>query len=283
MEAGLQSTLASSEISFETFGKTTADLNLIDRTHPSSNFGVLKNLCADVIVGQMFLRQHSSVTFMMNGYKEALTIATSAESPDAGNPAVAAADLEPPRLFEFLLPACKPIAAPSRRYSSEDTKFIRSEVQRLLDADIIEPVRSPWRTQVHSPWITQDAYPLPNMEDLVIRIAREKCFSSIELRLEYHQVPLLAEERHYTAFEADGQLFQYKRLPSGVTNGVSAFQRSIDKFIKRHRLKKVYAYLDDLTVTGETLEEHYKNLKRVLDAAVECNLTINEEKLISHN
>jgi len=65
---------------------------------------------------------------MMNGHK-ALTIATSAKSPDAGHPAVAAADLEPPRLFEFLLPDCKPIAAPSRRYSLEDTKFIRSEVQ----------------------------------------------------------------------------------------------------------------------------------------------------------
>ena len=64
-------------------------------------------------------------------------------------------------------------------------------------------------------------------------------------------MPLL-EERHYTAFEADGQLFQYKRLPFGVTD-VSAFQHSINEFIKKHRLKKVYAYLDDLTVTGETL------------------------------
>jgi len=122
----------SSEISVETLGKTTADLNLLDRTYPSSNFRFLKNLCADVIVGQTFLRQHSSVTFMMNGHKEALTIATSAESPDAGRPAVAAADLEPPQLFEFLLPDCKPIAAPSQRYSSEDTKFIRSEVQFSL-------------------------------------------------------------------------------------------------------------------------------------------------------
>jgi len=120
--------MAWSEISVETFGKTTADLNFLDRTYPSSNFRVLMNLCADVIVGQAFLRQHSSVTFMMNGHK-ALTIATSAKSPDAGHPAVAAADLEPPRLFEFLLPDCKPIAAPSRRYSLEDTKFIRSEVQ----------------------------------------------------------------------------------------------------------------------------------------------------------
>ena len=31
---------------------------------------------------------------MMNGHKEALTIATSAESPDAGRPTVAAADLK---------------------------------------------------------------------------------------------------------------------------------------------------------------------------------------------
>jgi len=107
-------------------------------------------------------------------------------------------------------------------------------------------------------------------------------FSSIDLRLAYHQVPLLAEEGHYTAFEADGQLFQYKRLPFGVTNGVSAFQRSIDEFIKRHHLKKVYAYLDDLTVTVETLEEHDRNLKCLLDAAAECNLTINEEKSKFH-
>jgi len=267
--------MASSEISVETFGKTTADLNLLDRTYPSSNFRVPKNLCADVIVGQTFLRQHSSVTFMMNGHKEALTIATSAESPDAGRPAVAAADLEP-TLFEFLLPDCKPIAAPSRRYSSEDTKFIRSEVQRLLDADIIEPARSPWRAQVlvvkqgekkrlvmdYSVTINHftllDVYPLPKIEDLVNRIARDKYFSSIDLRLAYHQVSLLAEERHYTAFEADGQLFQYKRLPFGITNGVSAFQRSMDEFIKRHRLKKVYAYLDDFTVMGETLGARQK-------------------------
>jgi len=58
--------------------------------------------------------------------------------------------------------------------------------------------------------------------------------------------------------EADGQLFQYKRLPFGVAHSVSAFQRSINEFIKKHRLK-VYAYLDDLTVTCETLAEHDKS------------------------
>jgi len=32
--------------------------------------------------------------------------------------------------------------------ASEDAKFIESEIQLLLAADIIEPARSPWRAQV---------------------------------------------------------------------------------------------------------------------------------------
>jgi len=37
----------------------------------------------------------------------------------------------------------------------------------------------------------------------------------------------------------------------------------------------VYAYLDDLTVTGATHEEHDSNLKVLLDAVSSCNMTLN--------
>jgi len=123
-----------------------------------------------------------------------------------------------------------------------------------------------------------DAYPLPNIEELVIKVAQTKYYSSLDLRSAYHQIPLLEEERFYTAFEAGGDLYQYKQLPFGVTNGVSAFRRSIDCFIKTYQLQKVYVYLDDLTATGETIEEHDLNLKRLLDATAACNPTLNEEK-----
>ena len=56
------------------------------------------------------------------------------------------------------------------------------------------------------------------------------------------------------------------------------FQRVIDNFIKRHNLKKVYAYLDDITVTGTTEEEHDQNLERLLKAALSDNLTLNKDK-----
>ena len=52
-----------------------------------------------------------------------------------------------------------------------------------------------------------DAYSLPNIEELVNAAAQGKYYSSLDLRSAYHQVPLLPEEKQYTAFEASGRLF----------------------------------------------------------------------------
>ena len=272
--------MASSEVSIPTCRIVVATFSFHNRTYPTTTFSVIKNLCSDVIVGQEFLKLHSSVTFVMNGPEEALTIPPLKPQ----QLYVAAARLDPPHLFEFLLPECTPIASRSRKYTPEDAKFIASEVQQLLVANIIEPARSPWCAQVlvvhqgpkkrlvidYSTTINRftllDDYPLPNIDELVNNVAQARYYSSLDLRSAYHQTPLL-EERFYMAFEAGGELYQYKRLPFGVTKGVSAFQRSIDCFIKRYQLQKVYAYLDDLTVTGETMEEHDLNLKCLLDAA----------------
>ena len=105
-----------------------------------------------------------------------------------------------------------------------------------------------------------DAYPLPKIDKIVNKVANDRFYSSLDLKSAYHHVPLLERERPFTAFEAMGKLYQYRRLPFGVSNGAWAFQRVINDFILHHNLKKVYAYLDDLTVMGSTLEEHDQNL-----------------------
>ena len=94
----------------------------------------------------------------------------------------------------------------------------------------------------------------------------------------YYQVPIAEEDRPYTAFEAGGKLYQYCRLPFGLTNGVSAFQRIIDSLIQQYKLKRTYAYLNNITVAGETQEEHDLNLKAFLDAAAKAKLTFNKNK-----
>ena len=90
--------------------------------------------------------------------------------------------------------------------------------------------------------------------------------------------PLLPEEKHYTASEA-GKIFQYKRLPFGGTNGVSAFLRAIDRFMKTYNLQKNYAYIDEITAAGATVADHDKNLNCLLVPTIDCRLTSISEKL----
>ena len=94
----------------------------------------------------------------------------------------------------------------------------------------------------------------------------------------YHQVPLKEDEKLFTAFEADGQLFQFTRIPYGLTNAVSAYQRTINTLISENGLTDTFAYIDDLIIGGMNQEDHDENLRRFEAVAEKYNLTLNENK-----
>ena len=81
-----------------------------------------------------------------------------------------------------------------------------------------------------------DSYPMPNISNMINDISHYKYFSTLDLKSAYHQIPIKEEDRAYTAFEADGKLYQCKRLPFGTTNGVSAFQRTMDDIISKEKV-----------------------------------------------
>jgi len=118
-----------------------------------------------------------------------------------------------------------------------------------------------------------DTYPLPNMQSGINNVTQYKWYSSLDLRSAYHQVPLLPEERKYTAFESNGQLYQFKWIPFSLKNAVPCFQHVIIDIIEARGCKSTFTYLDDIMVCGRTKEEHDENLKVFLNAAKECNLT----------
>ena len=107
-----------------------------------------------------------------------------------------------------------------------------------------------------------DAYPLPHMQDIVRRIAQYKVYSTFDLTSAYHEVELPSSDRLYIAFQADGSLWQWKRIPFGLTNAVPCFQRIVDDIIKSNGCEGTFAYLDNITVGGATQEDHDKNLSK---------------------
>ena len=73
-------------------------------------------------------------------------------------------------------------------------------------------------------------------------------------------------DKPFTAFEAAGRLWEYNRLPFGVTNGVPAFQRTMDAIVESESLADTYPYLDNVMAGGRTQAEHDANVQRLLDA-----------------
>ena len=91
-------------------------------------------------------------------------------------------------------------------------------------------------------------------------------FSTFDLRSAYHQIPIAEKDRIYTAFEASGKLWEFIRIPFGVTNGVPAFQREMDKLVQNEGLSDTFPYVDNITVGGRNQQEHDQNVKNLLDA-----------------
>ena len=281
--------MASSNFTSTTSGHVQVKINYGDNCYDSVKLSILPKLCSDVILGHDFLSVHEKLEIKFNGHKGPLSIC-----------GVAAANVEEQSLFSNLKEDCRPIAAKSRRFNHLDKQFIESQITSLLQDNIIEPSNSPWRAQVlvttnerhkkrmvvdYSQTINRftllDAYPQKNISEMVEQISQYKIFSTLDLRSAYHQIPIKKEERHFTAFEAGGMLYQFTRIPFGVTNGVAAFQRVMDEIIQKEGVKDTFSYVDNITVCGNDQEHHDKNLKELLTAAKKHGISFNEKGIIS--
>jgi len=105
-----------------------------------------------------------------------------------------------------------------------------------------------------------DPYPLLSKQSVSNINAQYNYYSSIELRIAYHEVSLLPKERKYTAFEANGQLCQFRRLHFRLRNAVPCLQRVINDITAAYNCKGTFAYFDDITAYSKAPEEQDQNL-----------------------
>ena len=270
-------TLASTSCTTQISSLINMDLTIEGRSYKELSMKVMKNLCVDVILGNEFLLMHDSIKFNLGGPLPALNVGFHKD--DSTVCALTELNVNPPDLFANIDCNYKPIAAKSRRYSKPDREFIRQEVKQLLKDDIIEPSDSPWRSQVvvtkddnhrkrlvvdYSETVNKytqlDAYPMPRIDEFINKLAQYRVFTSIDLKSAYHQVPLKDSDKPFTAFEAEGELWQYKRMPFGVTNGGSCFQRYMNSLIRERGNEDTFAYLDNIYICGNDANHHDKNL-----------------------
>ncbi len=189
-----------------------------------------------------------------------------------------------------------PIASQFRRLEGGKLEAVRREFEAMERKGIVRRSTSPWASPLHmvakkdGSWrpcgdfrrlnlITEaDVYPLPNMLDFSDRLSGCKVFSKIDLRKGYWQVPVRPEDVQKTAVITPFGLFEFLRMPFGLRNAGSSFQRMMDRVLAG--LPFAYCYLDNLRIASPDLETHQHHLRQVFRRLQRFGLVINLEKCV---
>ncbi len=85
-------------------------------------------------------------------------------------------------------------------------------------------------------------------------------------------------DKSKTAFSCPLGFCEFNRMPQGITNAPSTFQRLMEKCMGDLHLTEVLVFLDDLIIFSRTSEEHGERLLKVLIRLREYGLKLSPEK-----
>ena len=133
---------------------------------------------------------------------------------------------------------------------------MNKEIEDLLKNKIIRPSRSPYNSPI---WVVDkkglddegnrkkrlvidfqklnavtidDKYPIPNISVILSNLGEAKYFTTLDLKSGFHQIELLENDREKTAFSVNNGKYEFCRLPFGLKNAPSIFQRAIDDVLR---------------------------------------------------
>lgn len=124
--------------------------------------------------------------------------------------------------------------------------------------------------------IEKERYPLPLIEDQIDKLGTAKYYISIDMKNGFHQIPVAQNSIKYTAFITPDGHYEFLKMPFGICNGPSVFQRAICKAVQH--LKFLLVYIDDLLIPFKTEEVGLQYLEQTLQALSSAGFTVNLKK-----
>lgn len=190
----------------------------------------------------------------------------------------------------------EPVVYRPYRMSYADRVLVRNMVQEMVDHGIIRESTSPYASPIVlvqkktgdkrlcvdyralNRKTKKEHYPLPRIEDQLDQLAGNKVFTSLDLASGYYQIPIAEESRHKTAFVTPDGQFEYNRMPFGLVNAPSVFQRTINKILLEAKIKYAVVYMDDVLIPAKDVTEGLQRLEEVLTLLQKGGLTLKLNK-----
>jgi len=129
----------------------------------------------------------------------------------------------------------------------------------------------------------EDSHPLPRIGDILQRQGQYKIWSVLDMKDGFHQIPVKNEHKPLTAMSTPLGVYVWKVMPMGLKNAPAIFQKIMEWVLKD--IDFADPYIDDVIIgsTGATMEEaienHGKDLERVLKRLVEVDIVVSTKKM----
>lgn len=194
-----------------------------------------------------------------------------------------------------------PVYTKSYRYPYVHRQEVRDQIAKMLEQGIIRPSDSAWSSPI---WVVpkkadasgrqkwrlvvdfrklndktiDDKYPIPNITDVLDKLGRCQYFTTLDLASGFYQVEMNPDDISKTAFNVEHGHFEFLRMPMGLKNSPSTFQRVMDNVLLGLQNEICLVYLDDIIVFSTSLQEHMINLEKVFSRLRESNFKIQMDK-----
>jgi predicted aspartyl protease len=190
----------------------------------------------------------------------------------------------------------KPINLPLRRLSPAQQEEASKQIQEMLEMGLICPSTSPWAAGIvlapkpDGSWrfcidyreinkvTVRDSYPLPRVDEYLHALEQNTWFSVMDLNAGFWQVPLHPEDAPKTAFLSHDGLFEWIRMPMGLTNSPAIFQRVMDLAFAGMTWRNLLVYVDDVLIMSPSFDQHLEDLEEAFMRLIDIDMTIKPKK-----
>ena len=173
---------------------------------------------------------------------------------------------------------------------------VNKELDKLLTAGIIEqsnatdwcapivPVRKPDKSirlcidyREINKVTPLDRHIIPTLPQILDRIGHASVLSKVDLTSGFDQIPVHVDSRDYTTFLSPKGKYRFVRMPFGMNNAPSHFQRSMETVLAPVN-DCAAVYIDDIIIFSSNWKDHLVHLDRVFNCFRDAGLTAKRSK-----
>ena len=190
----------------------------------------------------------------------------------------------------------------SRYVNHRRNSYLSEALHQLISKNAVEPVQNPkslgffnrlflvpkpnnkWRPILDlsnlNPFLKVEKFKMETPETIRTSLQRGEWVTSIDFTDAYFHVPIQEQSRKYLRFHVQGQTYQFKALPFGLSTAPLEFTVIAKevKLMAMHRGIRIHQYLDDWLVRANSHPACLQHTRDLLKICQDLGWLVNKEK-----